>query len=126
MIDVVVWLHNRDGNYSVKSGYHVARNVLREWAKCSIVLGQQIWKKLWKVRVPNKMKVFAWRACHEILPTRVNLVKRNIIRDNICHCCQRAPEMVIHAIWECPAAQDVWVGSSTVMQKFTTNFNDFM
>ena len=87
MIDVVVWLHNRDGNYSVKSGYHVARNVLREWAKCSIVLGQQIWKKLWKVRVPNKMKVFAWRACHEILPTRVNLVKRNIIRDNICHCC---------------------------------------
>ena len=54
------------------------------------------------------------------------MVKRNIIKDNTCHCCQRAPEMVIHAIWECPAAQDVWVGSSTVMQKFTTNFNDFM
>ena len=34
--------------------------------------------------------------------------------------------MVIHTIWECPAAQDVWASSSTVMQKFTTNFNDFM
>ena len=87
---------------------------------------QQIWKKLWKVRVPNKMKVFAWRACHEILPTRVKLAKRNIIRENLCLCCQRVPETVIHSLWECPAAQDVWAGSSTMMQKCTTNFHDFM
>ena len=33
---------------------------------------------------------------------------------------------MIHAIWECPAAQDVWAGSSIVMQKCTTNFNNFM
>ena len=57
--DVVVWLHNKDGVYTVRSGYHVARKVLREWAKSSTGSGQQIWKKLWKVGVPNKMKVFA-------------------------------------------------------------------
>ena len=57
--DVVVWLHNKDGVYTVRSGYHVARKVLREWAESSTSSGQQIWKKLWKVRVPNKMKVFA-------------------------------------------------------------------
>ena len=72
------------------------------------------------------MKVFAWRACHEILPTRVNLAKRNIIGENLCLCCQRAPETVIHAIWECPVAQDVWAGSSIMMQKCTTNFHAFM
>ena len=72
------------------------------------------------------MKVFAWRAYHEILPTRVNLAKRNIIRENLCLCCQRVPETVIHALWECLAAQDVWVGSSTMLQKCTTNFHDFM
>ena len=121
-----MWLHNRDGNYSVRFSYHVARKVLREWAECSTVSGQQIWKTLWKVWVPNKMKVFSWRACHEILPTQVNLIKRNITRDNTCHCCQRAPKTVIHAIWECLVSQDVWVGNSTVMQKFTTNCNDFM
>ncbi|XP_075640327.1 uncharacterized protein LOC142612082 [Castanea sativa] len=38
----------------------------------------------------------------------------------------RAPETVIHAIWECPAAQDVWAGSSIMMQKCATNFHDFM
>ena len=85
--DVMVWLHNRKGIYSVRFSYHLAKKVLREWAKCSKGSGQQVWKQLWKVRVLNKMKVFAWRACHEILPTRVNLAKRNIIRDNTCHCC---------------------------------------
>ena len=82
--NAVVWLHNKDGKYSVRSDYHVARKVLKEWAECSIDSGQHIWKKLWKVQVPNKMKVFASRACHEILPTQVNLVKRNIIKDNTC------------------------------------------
>ena len=101
---VVVWLHNKEGVNIVRSGYRVARKVLREWTESSTGFGQQIWKKLWKVRVPNKMKVFAWKACHEILPTRVNLVKRNIIRENLCLCCQRVPETVIHAIWECPVA----------------------
>ena len=101
---VVVWLHNKEGVNIVRSGYRVARKVLREWTESSTGFGQQIWKKLWKVRVPNKMKVFAWKACHEILPTRVNLAKRNIIRENLCLCCQRVPETVIHAIWECPVA----------------------
>ncbi|KAL4619828.1 hypothetical protein ACB092_06G108800 [Castanea dentata] len=98
VFDVMVSLHNRKGIYSVKSGYHVARKVLREGAECSTGAGQQAGKQLWKVRVPNKMKVFAWRACHEILPTRVNLAKRNIIIDNTCRCCQQAPETAIHAI----------------------------
>ncbi|XP_075645058.1 uncharacterized protein LOC142616054 [Castanea sativa] len=82
--DVVVWLHNKEGVYTIRSGYHVDRKVLREWAVSSTGSGQELWKKLWRVRVPNKLKVFAWRACHEILPTRVNLAKRKIIRENLC------------------------------------------
>lgn len=62
------------------------------------------------------------------------MAKRNVIKDNTCHCCQRTSksvihaiwECVIHAIWECAAAQDVWAGSSIALQKCTTNFNDFM
>ena len=30
VIDVVVWLHNKDGVYTVRSGDHVAQKVLRE------------------------------------------------------------------------------------------------
>ena len=109
----MVWLHNRKGVYSVRSGYYIARRVMRkdDWAESSRGSGGlQIWKKLWKLRVPNKIKVFGWRTCHEILPTCVNLARRKILSDPMCHCCKFFPESTVHAIWECVAAQDVWAG----------------
>lgn len=48
----------------------------------------RVWKHLWKMRVPGKVKVFAWKACHNILATQDNLVKRGICQDNVCPCCK--------------------------------------
>jgi hypothetical protein len=69
---------------------------------------QNVWKPLWALSVPTAMKNFAWRACHEVLPTRVNLRKRKIVKVATCHSCEATEETLIHAIWACPAAQDVW------------------
>ena len=69
--DLVVWLHTKNGKYAVKSGYHVARKVLRKdggVGSSGGASGQQVWKKLWQLHVPNKIKNFGWRACQEILP----------------------------------------------------------
>ena len=35
--------------------------------------GKDVWPIIWKLRIPNKIKAFGWRACNEILPTRLNL-----------------------------------------------------
>ena len=67
--------------------------------------------------MPNKIKLFGWRARHEILPTRVNLAKRKIIEDNLCQCCGRELETEAHVLWECGAAQDVWAGCVPRLQK---------
>ena len=86
-----------------------------------------MWSALWKMKVPSsKITVFGWRACHDILPTRVNLAKCKIISDNVSHYCKCVPENAVHTIWECGAAQDVWAGSLTVLQKVSTNQFDFM
>lgn len=63
-----------------------------------------VWEKLWKVHVANKIKVFGWIACQNILLTDENLVRRHIIDDDRCSICQRYLESVIHALWECSAA----------------------
>ena len=76
-----------------------------------------MWNALWKLHIPNKIKVFGWRACQEILPTRLNLVKRRIIHDSVCSNCTRFSESMIHALWDCKVAVDVWVGSSLKLQK---------
>ena len=43
----------------------------------------------------------------------------------MCHCCQRFVETALHAVWECGAAQDVWVGSITSLHKWSTSCHDF-
>ena len=84
-MDSVMWLHTTNGMYLVKSGYHVATQVLRDadYVESSRgPSGNKVWAKLWKFKVPNKIKVFSWRVCQNIRPTRDNLVQRKIILDN--------------------------------------------
>lgn len=72
--DSVMWLHTQKGNYTVKLGYHVATQLVKEeknWAESSRGLrSNKMWEKLWKPRIPSKIKVFAWRAALNILPSR--------------------------------------------------------
>ncbi|KAL0009208.1 hypothetical protein SO802_010710 [Lithocarpus litseifolius] len=118
--DILVWMHNKNGLFSVKSPYRLAVQILKgeEWTESSSgCAGKNVWNALWKLHIPNKIKVFGWRACQEILPTRLNLARRRIIHDNVCPNCTRFPESTIHALWDCGVAVDVWAGSSLKLQK---------
>ena len=70
-----------------------------------------MWAAIWKLRIPNKIKVFGWRASHDILPTRRNLKKKWILTDDVYPLCGLLQESTTHALWECTVAQDVWYGS---------------
>ena len=118
--NAIVWLHNKKGVYSVKSGYHVARRVFKteDWVESSAgPIGCQVWPKLWKLHVPNKIKVFVCRACHNILPTCENLWRSKIVEKDGCVLCSRETETGVHALWECAIAKDVWSGSMIKIQK---------
>ncbi|XP_059436152.1 uncharacterized protein LOC132169081 [Corylus avellana] len=62
-------------------------------------------------------KHFLWRACHEILPTKANLGAKKVTEDSYCPVCERAEETIYHALWECPAARDVWSVGCIKFQK---------
>ena len=51
--------------------------------------------------------------------------KQKIIEDEMCPICMRFPESVIHALWECEAAKNVWVGSLKILQKGVLGLADF-
>lgn len=112
-----------------ESGYHIARQMLREdnWAESSSgIVGQSVWRKFWKLKVPNKVKIFGWRACHNALPTGQNLLKRRVLDVATCEMCTLTAEDCIHALWECGVAQDVWAGSLVGMQKVATQQVSFL
>jgi hypothetical protein len=76
-----------------------------------------IWKELWNLKIPGKVKLFAWRSCQNLLPTRDDLFKRKVIQDPSCPSCGLEVETVIHSLWSCPAAEDVWGRSFFLFSK---------
>ena len=63
-IDKLFWLHNREGKYTVKSRYHLAKQLGREadsQGECSNGVGvNPVWSKLWQLKISNKIKIFRW------------------------------------------------------------------
>ena len=37
-----------------------------------------LWKSIWKLQCPNKIKHFLWRACKNIIPTNFCLASRRV------------------------------------------------
>ena len=69
------------------------------------------WKNLWSIDVPNKIRVFMWRACSSILPTKTNLFKRGIVSSSTCPNCNDEAETILHSLWECAYAKECWLNS---------------
>ncbi|KAK7841475.1 putative ribonuclease h protein [Quercus suber] len=67
------------------------------------------------MKVPNKIKHFAWKACKNILSTKENLKKRNITKDCICDSCGKTFESTCHLFWLCDKAKTTWSSSKLVI-----------
>lgn len=46
-----------------------------------------LWKLVWKLNCPNRIKHFLWRACKNILPTNFYLALRKVTLDSSCGLC---------------------------------------
>lgn len=56
------------------------------------------WQSILKLKVPGSVKYFIWRACYDILPTRMNLMQRKVVDSNICRIYERETKSIIHAL----------------------------
>ena len=73
--DKLIWNFTKDGHYTVKSGYRVA--CLLNQIFSSPCRGER-WVKLWQISMPPKIKIFLLRLCSGILPTRLQLLHKNL------------------------------------------------
>lgn len=70
-----------------------------------------IWKILWKINVPQKLKHFLWKACNNILPVRENLVTKKVVPSGLCPLCNQEGESVEHALVFCGWTRPSWFSS---------------
>lgn len=69
---------------------------------------------------------FIWKVCYDILPTRLNLVKRKFSDQVMCPICNIENESLIHILCECPAATDVWGETRSPLRKWRATASSFM
>lgn len=126
--DVQVWRATKNGIFSVKSAYYIQKDLeAKGVAECSSRHKKNtIWRDIWDLKLPNVEKNFLWRACHDILPTRVNLHRQKIIDDPLCPICEIEEETVLHVLLQCPAAVDVWCVGDKKLQKSTMTGKEFI
>jgi hypothetical protein len=100
MEDRIIWGGTKNGNFSVRSAYflEVEKNEAQRGKTSRLVEGI-LWKECWNMKVPNVVKLFLWKALHNLLPTRVNLAKKGVTTDKLCPICAMEEETVLHVLW---------------------------
>lgn len=108
--DFVAWHYERTGCFSFRSANRLGidlRDAKAVAGSSARPNGERpIWKKLWKLPIPQKVKVFAWRVAHNGLATQANKIARKIAVISACALCGDV-EDVHHAVIQCPHARDL-------------------
>ena len=84
-----------------------------------------LWKKIWALECPNKVRNLIWRACCNSLPSKCNLLRRTIITEQRCDRCKEENEDVVHAVWGCKGLDGVWGVNDTWSFRNQRSFSSF-
>lgn len=71
------WIFEEKGDFTVRSCYRRLRNE-------SNSLNAGFWRKIWSLKLPNKIVNFIWRACRACLPTADALISKRVNMDLKC------------------------------------------
>jgi hypothetical protein len=115
--DKAVWKLEKTGNYSTKSMYRCLSH--------RGIVNQRI-RRVWKSKLPMKLKVFMWLACQNRIQSGEALKKMNWKGDPSCAVCGRL-ESADHILFECLLPKFVWTCLKQAMgwERVPLNFQDF-
>lgn len=115
--DTWAWSQEKSGNFSVRSAYRMlidTRNRREAWldgrpGNSDPAREEKAWAKLWKYRIPSKLRIFAWRLARQSLPTADVAHHRTMAPTNMCSICGWKEDSWRHSLLECRMARCVWV-----------------
>ncbi|GKV02234.1 hypothetical protein SLEP1_g14693 [Rubroshorea leprosula] len=99
------WIHDLEGKYMVKKAYEFL-------APTESILEDQWSKLIWCRLVPSKVSFFGWRLCIDRLPTKRNIMKRRVSRQEeelMCGLCCDMVEEANHLFCMCKEPWIIWV-----------------
>jgi len=106
---MIAWHYEKTGLFSVRSAYWLGvrlKELEGNSASCSANPdgARPAWKKLWKLPVPHKVRIFAWKLIQGGLATKCNKQKRRLAQEATCDLCGKEDESEHHAVVSCDHA----------------------
>ena len=102
-LDKLIWAPNSKRVFTIKSAYRIDNEITSITPPTCIP-----WKKLWKARAPERLKMFLWRLGSNVLPTNEYLMQRMSIQDSCYELCKQEVESSVHLFISCPIAKALW------------------
>ncbi|KAA3464145.1 reverse transcriptase [Gossypium australe] len=107
--DFLAWGGEASGEFSVRSAYKLLQNSEDNPRAYALQTSyRKLYRKLWLLNLPTKIKITVWKISWHFLPTRVNLQHRRLLADPRCPRCGERAETVDHLFRECPVTVEIW------------------
>ena len=109
--DRQIWTGTRSGRFTVCSAYQLLLHQRGQGEGSSsggASSSSKLWHVIWSAQVQPKIRLFMWRACLDILPTRTKLFDRGVLHSFSCQWCEDAAETSSHVLWQCEFVQRIW------------------
>ncbi|CAN1146778.1 Putative ribonuclease H protein At1g65750 [Linum perenne] len=106
--DRLIWHYESTGNFIVRSCYRHLRAITNSHNHPVDNSTKKMWKWLWQLDLPPKIKFFLWRVCRNALPTKIGLFRRRCSTSSLCHTCNGDDETLEHMLFHCPVSMSFW------------------
>lgn len=109
--DSIRWGFTKRGDYPTQSCYKLLEALVdfeHPQTRALPLIERQLWRNIWKIKAPPKIKHFIWRALSGALAVKERLITRGIQMDTTCLCCNQAAESICHVLFGCDKAHEVW------------------
>lgn len=83
--DELIWRLSKNGEFLVKCAYCQWLRMYTGWN--GVGRGDEVWRKVWGLKLPPKLALFLWKVLHKIIPTTVVLFRRGMAGDMVCPVC---------------------------------------
>lgn len=106
--DQLIWTYEKSGRFSVKSLY---REVIKDRYDPVAPVGGFWWRKLWKLRVHERLKLCLWKLLWDVIPTKSKLAERMGSREDedlMCVLCGKEIETTHHLLVGCIVSRILW------------------
>lgn len=103
--DIVVWTESSNGVYTARAGY---RFWYDQMFGTSSIPQSNGWKRIWRLQIPHKMKIFIGRFCRNSVPVRRRLNAKGVTLPITCPMCLHDIEHLLHVFFDCNFARQCW------------------